>query len=284
MLRITSAASGEEVACLNGAQFDAMVKECGSSLGSLKRFLAEKHFKKQFSRFQLRFLREGDPDDLKDDEILAPAMDLQLILLMEHLQPDEHRDVRFIESCRDGDAAEVEKSLKALQNPHVSQDGSFPLHWAVRRGHLGVVRLLLEASSDTECVDDGGNRPLHHAAAAGDPELVRVLLENNAEREAEIADSIGGRPLHQAIAANHLDVVRLLIASRVDLEATILFGHRPLHEAAMRGHVDIARALLNAGARTEVTDRFGNTASQVAFDGGYEALAEMLGQKRRRRS
>ena len=119
MLRISSAASGEQLLCLDAAHVDALVQGYGSTVGSLKRHLAERHFQKRYSRFQLRFLREGAPDELQDDENIMPLMDLQL-MLMNHLPPDEDRDRLFLESCRAGRVGEVEQKLKGFQDPDVA--------------------------------------------------------------------------------------------------------------------------------------------------------------------
>ena len=146
MLRIVSAASGEEVAALAVSELSA--EDGAPTIVSLKRYLAKEHFQKRYSRFQLRLLREGDPKFLEDSEILAPPLDLQLVL-MNHLAPDEGRDNRFRRSCADGNEEEVERNLQDLQNPEVDHpdDGwiDFPLVLARAHGHTRVVRLLLEA-------------------------------------------------------------------------------------------------------------------------------------------
>ena len=118
MLRIRLAASGKEVAVLDASEFKAVDEQYGPTVNALKRYLAQKHFRKRFSRFQFRILRQGDIQEMEDDESITPPVDLQLIL-MNHMPPDEERDARFIESCKAGRVDEVEQSLKALQNPNV---------------------------------------------------------------------------------------------------------------------------------------------------------------------
>ena len=97
MLQIRLAASGEEVVALNAGDLEAVVQEYGSTVASLKHYLAQRHFPKRFSRFQLRILREGDSSEMKDEESITPPLDLQLIL-MSHLPPDAERDEGFIET------------------------------------------------------------------------------------------------------------------------------------------------------------------------------------------
>lgn len=196
MLRIL-AASGEEVASLDASELDEH-----STVGSLKRHLAEKHLK--CSRFLLRLL--GDSGELQDDLVL-PRMDLHLVRAR-HLPADAERDEGFLYRCVDGEVEEVEQSLKDLQNPNVSNYAGSALCLAVRQGHLDVVSLLLEAGVDTESVDDMGRRSLHHAASAGDVDLVRLLLKFGAEMEAR--DSMQRRPLHWAALSCHSEVFHLL--------------------------------------------------------------------------
>ena len=79
MLRIRLASSGEEVVLLNAGEFERVVH--GSTVASLKRYLALKHFPKRFSRFQLRILWEGDSSEVEDEESIMLPLDLQLILI-----------------------------------------------------------------------------------------------------------------------------------------------------------------------------------------------------------
>ena len=156
MLRIRLAASGEEVVALDAGQFEAVVEQYGSTVTSLKRYLAQRHFPKRFSRFQLRILRDGDAVEMEDEESITPPLDLQLIL-MNHLPPDEERDASFVQSCKEGRVDEVAENLKAPQNPNVVCDGGTALMRAASYGREEVVRLLLEAGVDTYSVARGGS-------------------------------------------------------------------------------------------------------------------------------
>lgn len=44
--------------------------------------------------------------------------------------------------------------------------GRSSLHMACRRGHLDVVKILIEYNASVELEDDEGNRAVHHAAEA----------------------------------------------------------------------------------------------------------------------
>ena len=278
MLRLFSAASGEAVAALDASEFDALVVGRGSTVGSLKRHLAARHFERKYTRFQLRILREAE--ELQDGEVIELPMDLQLIF-MNHLQPNQERDERFFKSCDEGRADEVEQGLRKLQNPNVRKRrfpytpletavfkgrcevfailleagadrewrdlrGRRPLHWTSGAGRLGMVRELLAARAEVEAEDVNGLRPLHLAAGEGHLEVLRLLLTSAA---LEAQDKEGNRPLHQAVWGGHVDAAQLLLVSKADLEAAEENGLRPLHLAAMMGHLDLLRLLLDAGAQ-----------------------------------
>ncbi|KAI5064165.1 hypothetical protein GOP47_0020835, partial [Adiantum capillus-veneris] len=56
-----------------------------------------------------------------------------------------------------------------------------PLILAVLTGNNALVKLLLSAGADINCIDSDGLTALHHAAAAGDRSLVKLLLVTGAD-------------------------------------------------------------------------------------------------------
>ena len=277
MLRISSAASGEEVASVPVSE---LLQEGLPSVGLLKRFLAQRHFEKKYSRFQLRFLREGDPSELKEDEQITAATELQLMILS-HLPPDEERDAAFLDSCgyEVERFEEVERSLRALQNPdldptwHVS-----PLSAAAEEGHSGVVRLLLEAGANTEWRteaegEDCQRTALHSAADAGYLEVVRLLLNFGANKDA--ANSSGRTALHLAAENGYASLVGLLLESGANKEANAA-GFRPLHLAAMQGHLQVVTLLLDSGAHKEAMGKGGYRPLHCAAKRGHTGVLRRL--------
>ena len=284
MLRIRLAASGEEVVALGASDFEAVVEQYGSTVASLKRYLAQRHFPKRFSSFQLRILQEGDAVEMEDEESITPPLDLQLIL-MNHLPPDEERDRSFLESCEEGRVDEVVENLKAPHNPYVVSGSDSALKWAATNGREEVARLLLEAGADTEWKDGDDFKPtaLHVAAQTGYSEVVRILLEFGADMEA--IDRERQRPFHWAAWHGHTAVAQLLLDSGADKEAEDIYCRRPLHLAAGEDHIDMVQLLVEAGVDTNALDKGGRTAAQLVTQKGSIAAAELLqDDKRRRRS
>ena len=199
---------------------------------SLKRHLAERHFKKSYSRYQLRFLMQGAMDELPDDEQITVGMDLQL-MLMSYLPPDEDRDLRFCRCCEEAPLNEVEESLKAFQNPNAKCNGSYcrsALCTAAIHRRVDIVSLLLEAGADPNLVGFDGAGPLHAACCLKCVEVVRLLLEHNAETN--VADADGRYPLHWALMWSKLDastrITRLLLKAGAERDPRNSLGATPL--------------------------------------------------------
>ena len=268
MLRISSAASGEDIVSFE--EVDEV--ELGSTIGSLKRHLANKHFEDRFSRFQLRLFREGDASELSDDETLRQPLDLQL-MMMNHLPPDRERDESFCFACHCGRLLDVEQSLKALQNPNLVGMAGTPIGLAALQGNLHVIQLLLDAGANV----NNNSTPmtaLHLAAQQGHVEVVRLLLDFGADKEA--VGMHQETALHWAAVKGHVNVARLLLQAGAQKEAHREGGQRPLHCAAGHGHLEVVRLLLDFGVDTEAEDMSGWRALQWAVFGHYAEVAELL--------
>jgi ankyrin repeat protein len=132
-----------------------------------------------------------------------------------------------------------------------------PLKVAVKKGHLGAVRLLLEKGADLEHLQASraDHTPLSTAAQLGNDEMVQLLLRNGAKTET--MNTLGWTALHCATSEA---VVRTLIDGRAVIEARNKKGLTPLLTATEKGRHEIVRLLLSKGAKIEAIDDDGNTA------------------------
>lgn len=161
--------------------------------------------------------------------------------------------------------------------------GGIALHAATLRRHVDVARVLLEAGSDCNAIDQGNNTPLHMLASAstgdgggcggvgegtGDSELVALLLEWGAS--ADVKNSKGLTPMSAALDTRNratvlayraffgedsglpLDVesasgsiVPEIVAGTVPLARTI-GGHKETEEAMTVGAPDRGRKAVSA--------------------------------------
>src|SRR6185436_4366211 len=206
----------------------------------------------------------------------------------------------FVDACRGGNAGTVHELLAASPDLADARDahGSTPLHAAAARGHLDVVRLLLQYRADPNARDAGDNAlALHFAAGGGHIETVRALLDAGADvhghgdvHEADVigwASSMLTRPadlhadvlglllergarhhLFSAMATGDLDLIRRVVEDNPDAldrrMSRFEHGQTPLHFAIGRQRDDILDVLIELGADLEARDLSGRTALEAA--------------------
>ena len=242
------ALSGEPVAEPQVEELRARLQEAEElRVVALKRFLGAQL---GCSRFRLKLVGE-DRKDIDDDvPLIGPAA--FTLVRMDFQSSDPATDEQFVAACRQGFAIAVEHLLRAPQNPDAlnRRGGRAGIHAAAGRGHVDVVRLLLEARADKDAPMQDGTTALHLASRRGHLDIVRLLLEAGAAKDAAMQD--GATALHEASEQGHLDIVRVLLGAGADKDAAQQNGNgdgaTSLYLASRKGHLDIVRVLLEAGA------------------------------------
>ncbi|KAJ0393452.1 hypothetical protein ATCC90586_003260 [Pythium insidiosum] len=153
-------------------------------------------------------------------------------------------------------------------------DGSTPLHLAASRGHLDVVRLLLQHGAAIDARRRNGTTTLNAVAGNGHIDVVRVLLKHDANVNAK--DHYGWTPLRRAALHGRVDVVRLLLAHDALVDAKSDDGSSALFSAAVEGHADIVRLLIDGRASVSVNDKNGDTALDVLVANDQVELGKLL--------
>jgi len=179
-----------------------------------------------------------------------------------------------------GDVNGVKKFLGAGAdvNPRDKDgDDQTPLHWACRKGHSAIVRLLLDHGADMNARNGLHNTPLDLACETdGHLDIARMLIEAGADVDAKNSAANGKTPLHAACWHGHSDIVRLLIEVAADVNARNLNGNTPLHMACQRGHMDIVHSLLDAGADVNAKGFGNNTPLHRACWVNHAGIAKLL--------
>ena len=138
---------------------------------------------------------------------------------------------------------------------------------AAEKGHLPVVRFLVEQGADMEKTDRNGNSPLMYATMVGHVEMVRYLLEQGANRDK--ANSEGYTSLHVAASCSHLEIAKLLKVYGADLNARTTDGDLPI-DVAYTNEIEQAirdeprRRLDHGHKRATEQDRHQNEAATSA--------------------
>lgn len=172
--------------------------------------------------------------------------------------------------------AAVKLLLERGANPNVRCEGdnAYPLHFAVEKNRVPIIRLLVEHGADTVGEGDYHELGVLGWAAAweyiqADPESVAYLLAHGARHN-----------IFSAVAVGDVAAVRELVARHpADLEQRMngtIMRPRPLHLAVTKRQPAVMRALLELGANVESLDEAGFTALDRAAMMGASEMVAML--------
>jgi ankyrin repeat protein len=170
---------------------------------------------------------------------------------------------------------------QGAQSTHREGDGGTPLMLACGRGHLGVVRVLLQllGKQELQVTDPEGQTALHVAASCGScgsEEIVSFLLGQGAQADSK--DENGATPLMMACGEGYMGVLKVLL-EHVGPEAfqeTDEDGRTALHYAALGGHGETMTFLLELGAQANSKAEDGKTPFMMACEAGWVSVARVL--------
>ncbi|XP_062515619.1 acyl-CoA-binding domain-containing protein 6-like [Corticium candelabrum] len=91
------------------------------------------------------------------------------------------------------------------------KQGLFLLHWACDRGHVDIVRLLLDYKANVNQTDLDGQTPLHYGCCCDFKEVTQLLL--SADGDVNLRDYEGNLPVDVASS----NAVKQLVSQRLSL-------------------------------------------------------------------
>ncbi|KAJ3112979.1 hypothetical protein HDU96_003940 [Phlyctochytrium bullatum] len=174
------------------------------------------------------------------------------------------RHVLFWAACRNVPCAPEETPYDDLDFSRLSivdiQDfGSKPLHYAIRRHHMKIVRDLLEHGANMESLDPRGMTPLLVALNEKNDDAAALLVSRGAKMPVPFPP-VFDTPLHKACAGNLPATVKALLdTKRVDINSLNSNLQTPLHIAAGAGHENFVELLVDHGANPNIRDDAGDT-------------------------
>jgi hypothetical protein len=116
---------------------------------------------------------------------------------------------------------------------------------ASRKGHLQVVRRLLEGGAETDAKDSYGNTALHAASRNGHLEIVELLLSKGAKVDAKEEDDITA--LHYACEYGYLELAKLLLDKGANANAVDDENRMPLRLACLINNTEMAAEIIIKG-------------------------------------
>jgi ankyrin repeat protein len=205
---------------------------------------------------QRQLLYQTEECDLTPFQLAAQNGHLEVISLMLEVIPaakdpnSNHHALNLAITNGHQDVAKMllEDARVPINLDQSDAEGFTPLHHAVQKGLLEVVKLIPPASEYEYQVEwfqgDPNNRALHLAAASGHESILDYLLNMGSDPNAK--DSDGSTPLFKAIENGHLEAVKALLSnSRVEINIVNNAGNTPLFAAFARGQLHLAQYLFD---------------------------------------
>ena len=213
-------------------------------------------------------------------------------LLVEHncqIRPDYNGYTPLHYAAAEGNLDVLIHLIEICFDPNSSNEGMSYLRLATQRGHLPLVRYLVEEmGSDVTLEDKHGRSLTYLAAEGGHLDILKYLIEEkradsqfktSKEWNATRFTMAPGRSLvHTASREGHLHVVRYLVEHHgCDPSCKDDEGITPLYLACQEGHMDIVSYLITeAHCDPNCISEDGQTCLHVASLGGWLDVIKYL--------
>jgi len=154
-------------------------------------------------------------------------------------------------ACRDDDVKTIQQILEFTKNNKNSMldfqediSGNTPLHIAVIKNSVKIVKLLLDAGCNCGLKNNLGLTVLHIACRRKQVKIVSMILEVN-NSSVNTQDNEGCSALHIACSTQNIPiVVLLLLQPNIDINIQDIHGYTSLHRATFVKNVRIIELLL----------------------------------------
>ncbi|KAL6832323.1 ankyrin repeat-containing domain protein [Trichoderma camerunense] len=155
------------------------------------------------------------------------------------------------------------------------ETGMTPLHWAVMRGHLPVVELLVNAGAQLEIKEKGRQMTVLGLAIYYQREdIFGVLLRRDAN--VHVSDKDGRTPLYYAVVWGELSIIQQLVDKGVDINARTSNGETALFPAIARRNLDAIKLLVEKGADVNAGQEEGHTPLNYAVCGDTDIMRLLI--------
>ena len=162
---------------------------------------------------------------------------------------DREIEMKLLKACRNGslpDVIDIVRKVDPSQCEAKDRHGDTPLHAAAFKGHLSIVKLLIQdAKCDPESLNAYKNTPLHCAANRGHLEVVKYLIEEQNCNPMCVCHW-NRTPLHNACRHGRIEVVKYLL-SNTNVNVSVrdsVQGSTALHLAAEFGTLEIVQYIM----------------------------------------
>jgi ankyrin repeat protein len=188
----------------------------------------------------------------------------------------EHSITPLLKASWDGDLPIVQYLIGkgANVNARAGDTKETPLINAVTRGHVDVVKALLEARADVTLRNRFDFNPFTSAVAAGNQEIAALLLDAGAK----IGDGASGlTPLAFAVSSGNIEMIRFLAARGADVNQGAKSGGQTALISAIYGaQIEAVKTLIELKADVNAKMKDGTTPLKLAKKGDQTEIVALL--------
>ncbi|HSA34061.1 MAG TPA: ankyrin repeat domain-containing protein [bacterium] len=183
----------------------------------------------------------------------------------------------FVSAAREGDLNAVKAFYNTggdINKPNAR--GQTALMWAAQRGHLEVVKFLVQLGANANAADTDRQEPvLMWATKKGHKAVVEFLIASGSD--VNQGDQFKETPLMDAARYGHKDLCELLLNKRARVNDTDVNGESALMWAAANGHAEVVKYLISYGADiNRINYKTGETALGKAKNKGFNDIVAMM--------
>jgi ankyrin repeat protein len=177
----------------------------------------------------------------------------------------------------DNDVAKLKKLIEEGfdVNERITSTGETALYRASFRGHIELVKLLLQHGAKVNLTTYQGFSPLFVAAQENHENVVTLLLEAGGEVNSDAA-MFGLTALMAAINKNHPPICKILLNAGANVNARTHDGFTSLLLACYHDNPEILRILLEAGANPDAATEKGYAGLHFAAESCSGKVASLL--------
>jgi ankyrin repeat protein len=187
----------------------------------------------------------------------------------------------LMEACGEGKVGLVREIVQHMGGQELEEAdsrGRTALHWAASEGRNEVVAILLDKGAQAGIGDANDSTPLMKAASRGHLGVVRLLVQHTGGQGLDATSIHGETALHWAVKRGHEAVMAFLLSQGAQATIADRCGMTPFMSAAAGGYVGMAQLFLELQGGQGIDDRghTGKTALHWAVQGGHAEAAAWL--------
>ncbi|XP_052076528.1 uncharacterized protein LOC127714496 [Mytilus californianus] len=159
--------------------------------------------------------------------------------------------------------------------------GNIPLHLACKKGHLEIVKDLVENNSLVDIPNHEELKPFFYACENNSVDVAKYMLHYSGIKVNEKYSRKNKRcVLHVVCANGYTDLAILLLKNNAKVDVKDADECTPLHLACYNGNSGTVSALLNSSANVDAVDLFGKTSVYIACSANHERVLQLLLDKK----